>query len=152
MARSIEEFSERDIQRIDSEFNFFYCLETEGMCCTWHTDYYYTRFADGRYGFASLDPTDEELCDYEEFESAKQFAKHMKSITRSQEFEPWEWPNWDIRSLFPEDLRKYDHWISSHFNDVTAALISEAVRKNDTELVNALLPDFAKFRKTLDTK
>ena len=150
MARSIDEFSERDIQRIESEFSNFYCLETEGMCCTWHTDYYYTRFADGKYGFALIDPTDEELCDYEEFESAKQFAKYMKSITRSQGFGPCV--NEVILSLFPEDLRKYTEEISSHFNEITAALISEAVRKNDTELVNALLPDFEKFRKTLDIK
>ena len=148
MARSIDEFSERDIRRIESKFSCFICLETEGMCCTWQTDYYYTRFADGRYGFALIDPTDEELCDYEEYKSAKEFARCFTRDTQAQGFGPYA--DDKILSLFPKDLRKYKKEIAQHFTMLTGALISKARRKRDTELVNAFLPDFEEFRKTLN--
>lgn len=144
------DFSRKDFRKIRSGFTRFYYEEISEMPgFTWQTSYYYKRYRDGRYRFVAMDCEVHEVCCHEEYSSAKEFADDLNYMTHAGN--PW-YLDGDVLDLFPEDLRKYQEEISRYFSKATAALILDAVAKNDNELVQALLPDFDELRKDLGLK
>ena len=72
-----------------------------------------------------IDSWDNELYCHNEYESAEKFADDIIRAGCAEE-ELDESLFRLVMSLCPEDIRKYEDDVRSHFNDKTASLLSEA--------------------------
>lgn len=144
-----KDYSNTDFREEENLYTKFYYDEVStAPCLTWCTEYFYRRMPDGKYRLVEIDSWDNELYCHNEYESAEKFADDIIRAGCAEE-ELDESLFRLVMSLCPEDIRKYEDDVRSHFNDKTASLLSEALDDGDRALVKALLPDFDAFRRRL---
>ncbi len=149
------EFTSRDYENVDFRkeqklyTKFYYDEISTAPCITWCTEYFYRRMPEGKYRLVEIDSWDDELYVHNEYASAKEFADDFRAGCYEDETCDDETLFDTVLSLCPEDIRKQEEELRSHFHNRTAALLKQALKDGDRELVKALLPDFAAMRERL---
>jgi len=142
------EYTAQDFRKESNLFTqFFYDEVHTAPGLSWCTEYYYRHLPDGRYRFVMIDSVDNELYANEIFDNSEEFGKYVKDYTATRDLEPYL--DDEILSLCPEDIRQNEEELELDFNEITAALLHDALIEGDRPLVKALLPDFNEFRESL---
>ena len=145
---SSTDYTAQDFRKESNLFTqFFYDEVYTATGLSWCTEYYYRRLPDGRYRFVMIDSVDNELYANEIFDNAEEFGKYVKDYTATRDLEPYL--DDEILSLCPEDIRQNEDELEMDFNEITAALLHDALIEGNRPLVKALLPDFSEFRERL---